>query len=161
MKQQVHMIGNNNLLRLKQPFLISYICLMRLLFFLILTSFQFIAPLKSNAEVISHKPTENISKPSKTELKAYAFDTRSSADITPVTSLRTSNSQCRYNPFVKYFNNADLLDKLIRYRKNTVFTGSFSYFKPIGLLLIFPQHYFWWSFPLKLLRHMSNSHLFP
>lgn len=135
--------NGNNLLRLKQPFLISYICNMRLLLILILTSFQFIAPFRGHAEVMASKEDQSISKFSGNELKTYYLITKPSADVTTVTNFRNSSSQYRQHSFFKFFGNTDLAEKSTAYKTSRFFTSSCLYCKSIGLLLIFPEHYFW------------------
>ena len=133
----------NNLLRLKQPFLISYICNMRLLLILILTSFQFIAPFRSHAEVMTQEQRQSISKLSGDELKTYYLITKPSADVTTVTNFRNANSQYRQHSFFKFFGNAGLAEKSTAYKTSRFFTSPYLYCKSIGLQLIFPEHYFW------------------
>jgi hypothetical protein len=118
---------------------------MRLLFFLILACFYAVVPLQSQAGVVSKEHSHYIAESSGNTATISKRSTASElfADLTHLSSIRSGNAQIRYAFLVKYFVAAATAAYAATNSKSSCSIPSFLYCKPIGLLLVFPRHYFW------------------
>lgn len=102
------------------------------------------APIQSQAGVVSKKQSATIEH---TTHSATIFKRAASselyADPTHLNYLRSSNTQIRSGFLVKFLPATAVDIHAIGHRKSSYSTPSFLQCVPIGLLLIFPQHYFW------------------
>jgi hypothetical protein len=116
---------------------------MRQLLLLILFSLFFIAPSEGKAGEVSQKQ-------SLTEIENTTFGKElidySSHDSSPIILLKNSRS---FNRQFRFLTNVNFVNR-ITFASNTkflpekkYFVASYFYCKPIGLKLVFPQHYYW------------------
>ena len=130
-------------------FFCSFSCLifdhMRLLFFLILACFYAMVPFQSQAGVVSKEYSHLIAESTASNATVSKRSTASElfADLTHLSSIRSGNTQIRYVFLVKYFVATATYADAVTNSKSSYFIPAFLYCKPIGLLLVFPQHYFW------------------
>ena len=116
---------------------------MRHLLLLILFSFFFIAPLESKAGEVP-------AKQSLTEIENKSFDKElidySSRDCSPIIIFKNSgsfNGQFRFLTYTKFLNTIAFVNKAESFPEKKYFVPSYFYCEPIGLKLVFPQHYHW------------------
>lgn len=114
----------------------------RLLLF-ILFFFFFIAPSDSKAGEVS-------AKQSLTEIENRSFDKESidysSHDSSPVILFKnstSSNVQSRFLTYTNFVNTIAFANHSEFLTEKKYFVASYFYSKPIGLILVFPQHYYW------------------
>ena len=116
---------------------------MRHLLLLILLSFFFIAPLEGKAgEVAANQSlTEIENRNLGKELIDY-----SSHDSSPIIlfkNSRSSNGQFRFLTYTNFVNTITIANNTKFLAEKKYFVTSYFYCKPIGLKLVFPQHYYW------------------
>jgi len=118
---------------------------MRLLLILIYTCLYFVAPLQSHAGEVSKKYSyERVDrKTTGAQLSDPSLTSGLCAELTHLNHLRSGSTQIRYAYLVKYFTATATYAYAIVSGKSNHFIPSFLYCKAIGLLLVFPQHYFW------------------
>ena len=116
---------------------------MRHLLLLILLSFFFIAPSESKAGEVS-------AKQSLTEIENKSLDKESidysSHDSSPIILLKNSgnsNGQFRFLTYTNFVNTITFTNNTKFLPGKKYFVASYFYCKPIGLKLVFPQHYYW------------------
>ena len=116
---------------------------MRQLLLLILLSVFFIAPLASKAGEVS-------AKQSLTEIENKSFNKESidysSHDSSPIILLKNSgnsNGQFRLLTYTNFVNTITFANNTKFLPGKKYFVASYFYCKPIGLKLVFPQHYYW------------------
>lgn len=117
---------------------------MRHLLLLILSSFFFIAPLQSKAGEVAGK--QSLKAIEKKSFGKEIFDYSLSHDSAPITlcrNSRNSNTQCRLLPYTNFVNTITFVNKAKFLPVKKHFVAPYFYCKPIGLKLVFPQHYYW------------------
>jgi hypothetical protein len=117
---------------------------MRHLLLLILSFFFFVARAESKAgEVAGKQSLKGIeNKNSGKEL----FDYSISDDSSPISlrrNSRNSNTQFRLLPYTNFVNTITFVNKAKFLPAKKHFVATYFYCKPIGLKLVFPQHYYW------------------
>ena len=118
---------------------------MRFLLSLIISSFFFIAPFQSNAgEISGKKLTVNTdTKIRGTEITDYSIIDGNAEAILLTNRNRSSLSQLRFQTYTNFIDQV-VFNTWINFlpgKENII--QPYSYCKPIGLKLVFPQHYFW------------------
>lgn len=74
--------------------------------------------------------------------KSGISDSQPFADLLMLFQQRNSNIQCRYFLVGGFIDDAQLLEGHLQQRRCQLIDTSYSHNIPIGLLLIFPKHYF-------------------
>lgn len=118
---------------------------MQRLLILILTCFYFTAPVQSYAGEVSKKcqPPAVQRAATHTTISKRSAATEFYADLTRLLSLRSGNTQVRYAFPARHFTASATDACAIAGDKSNYVIPAFLYCKSIGLLLVFPQHYFW------------------
>ncbi len=118
---------------------------MRFLLAIIISSFFFIAPFQGSARAVSGKQlTSNIEKET---LPIDLLDHFTSDDYTAaIINSRHQNSsttQYRFFPFANLIDTLAFQNRINLFYEEKLFAQPHLYCKRIGLILIFPEHYFW------------------
>jgi len=117
---------------------------MRHLLLLILLSFFFIAPLESKAGEVPGKQSLN-----EIENKSFGkelIDYSISHDSSPISlsnNSRSSSARFRFLTYTNFVNTNAFTNKAKFFPEKKYFVAYYFYCKPIGLKLVFPQHYYW------------------
>jgi len=117
---------------------------MRLLLLFIVSLLQLATPVKGHAGVAVKKQyAANFeSKSAEATLKGHFFTQQSAAELTSLTHVRGNSSQWRHPSFVKHFATGCFANTVF-FTQNKLFVQPYLYCKPIRLILVFPEHYFW------------------
>lgn len=123
--------------------LIVYIRMMKFFISIMLFLFYCITPFQSNAGVFSGNKIENSieKKTPVAETQNVSF-LQPGADLLHLNQQRSSNVHFNYPAINKHFNNGDFFYQNLVYNRNNFLIPPFLYCKSIGLILIFPEHYF-------------------
>jgi hypothetical protein len=118
---------------------------MRFLLYILLASFYAINPIQVNAGML---PTHQGSIVSKEAIEKSSFEKdklsqKQFASLTAIPQTGINYSSYRYHPFEKYFLQEVNFGNSIAGSLDLEFSGSCRFNKPIGLVLLFPHHFFW------------------
>ena len=116
---------------------------MRGLFILIVSCLYFIAPLQCRANVVSDKHTYGIAQGNGNDVQRGSLEHHQVADIASLSPLSFNNVQTRNAPILKdYLPVLSIIHPYVQTARAQP-QDRYRYCKPIRLILIFPQHYFW------------------
>lgn len=116
---------------------------MRGLLVLILCCLQFMVPISSHANMISNQLTYSNKQTSGNDLKTAGLEHQQFAVLLPASYLTFTGSQVRNLPIVKHYLPALSIVQPYQQHVRIHHQERYRYPKPIGLILIFPQHYYW------------------
>lgn len=118
---------------------------MQYLVLLILSSFFFVAPLDSNAGEVSGKQSLLKIKSNSfgKEISNYPIDNDYAASVTRLNNRKSTPNQSRIFPHANFVNPIAFIHRIQFLTEKKHFVQPYLYCKPIGLKLIFPQHYYW------------------
>jgi hypothetical protein len=116
---------------------------MRGLLVLILCCLHFIAPTTSHATIVSDQQTYTTMQTSGNDLQTACLEHQQFAEMSLASNLTFTNTQVRSLPIIKHFLPALSIVRPYGRRACIQHKERYLYPKPIGLILIFPQHYYW------------------
>jgi hypothetical protein len=116
---------------------------MRSLLVLIVCCLQFIAPSRSHATIQSKQLTFSTRQTSGIHLQKASLEHQQFAEMCPASYLNYTNTLVRIQPIIKSYLSALNLVHPYQQKTGIQYVERYKYPKPIGLILIFPQHYYW------------------
>jgi len=124
--------------------LYRYLCLMRFVLFLIISSFLFFSPLRGNgSDVLGRQLKTNIDNGNKTKQTDCSLSDDYAVAHINSNHRNSSTTQNRFYPFNNYIATIAFQNEINFFYEEKLFVQPHSYCKRIGLKLIFPEHYFW------------------
>jgi hypothetical protein len=118
---------------------------MRFLLYILFASIYAINPIQVNAGMLPSHQGKMVSKETAEMpfFEKHKLSQKQFASLTAIPQTGIQYSSYRYHPFEKYFLQEVHFGSSIAGSLDLKFSESCRFHKPIGLLLLFPHHYFW------------------